>query len=187
MRIISGGLKGRSIGFLKNSNTRPLKDTVKENIFNILEHSNLIEARIENSNILDLYSGIGSFGIECISRGATKVTFVEKDKDAVNILKDNLIKLSIVEKSKLHHNSIENILSRNFNEKFHVFFFDPPFKNIEYIQILAFIKNNELFEKKNIVIIHRENKSNEEFDQLLNVIEIKHYGRSKIIFGTLTK
>ena len=60
-------------------NTRPLKDSVKENIFNIIKHSKKIGIKLENSNILDLYSGIGSFGIECISRGAKKVTFVEKD------------------------------------------------------------------------------------------------------------
>ena len=63
MRIISGSLKGKSIDFIKNSNTRPLKDSVRENIFNILQHSKLIKVDIEKSNILDLYSGIGSFGI----------------------------------------------------------------------------------------------------------------------------
>ena len=87
MRIISGSLKGKSISFLKNTNTRPLKDSVKENIFNILEHSNLFSVKIKKSNILDLYSGIGSFGLECISRGAAKVTFVEKDRSASKILK----------------------------------------------------------------------------------------------------
>ena len=87
MRIISGKLKGKSIKFLKNSITRPLKDAVKENIFNILKHSNLIDVKIENANILDLYSGIGSFGIECISRGAKKAIFVEQDKIASKLLK----------------------------------------------------------------------------------------------------
>ena len=72
MRIISGKLKGKSLSFLKNSTTRPLKDSVKENIFNILKHSNLINLKIDKANILDLYSGIGSFGLECISRGAKK-------------------------------------------------------------------------------------------------------------------
>ena len=76
MRIISGKLKGQTIDFLKNSTTRPLKDSVKENIFNVLKHSNLIDVKIEKANILDLYSGIGSFGLECISRGAKKVTFM---------------------------------------------------------------------------------------------------------------
>ena len=66
MRIISGLYKGKRINFLKNSITRPLKDVVKENIFNILNH-NLIKIDL-NSSVLDAYSGIGSFGIECLSR-----------------------------------------------------------------------------------------------------------------------
>ena len=80
MRIISGLLKGKKINFLSNSITRPLKDSVRENIFNILKHSKIINLRVENSNVLDLYSGVGSFGIECLSRGAKKVIFVEKKK-----------------------------------------------------------------------------------------------------------
>ena len=77
MRIISGFLKGKSLIFLKNFNTRPLKDVVKENIFNILKHSNLLSVNLKEANVLDLYSGIGSFGLESISRGAKKVTFIE--------------------------------------------------------------------------------------------------------------
>ena len=80
MRIISGKLKGRQIQFIKSKITRPLKDSVKENIFNILKHSNKIEIQINKAKILDLYSGIGSFGIECISRGAENVSFIEKDQ-----------------------------------------------------------------------------------------------------------
>ena len=88
MRIISGLLKGKNIFFVKNSKTRPLKDSVKENIFNIIKHSNFTSIRIERSKVLDLYSGVGSFGIECISRGANKVFFVEKDNLAAKILKE---------------------------------------------------------------------------------------------------
>ena len=74
MRIISGNYKGKSIQYLKSKTTRPLKDSVKENIFNILKHSNKIDINIKNASVLDLYSGIGSFGLECISRGAREVT-----------------------------------------------------------------------------------------------------------------
>ncbi len=80
MRIISGKLKGKSIAFIKSAITRPLKDSVKENIFNIIAHSNLLDINLNKSNILDLYSGVGSFGLECVSRGADKVIFVERDK-----------------------------------------------------------------------------------------------------------
>ena len=183
MRIISGELKGRSIRFLKNSNTRPLKDTVKENIFNILQHSNLINIDIQNSNVLDLYSGIGSFGIECISKKEKKVIFIDKDKDATKILKENLLTLSLIKKSEVFVSEIEKVISSKLKEKFKIFFLDPPFKDLNYYKNLSFIKKNKLYEKKHIVIIHRERKLNEEITSLLKVIEIKNYGRSKIIFG----
>ena len=75
MRIIGGKFKNRKLIFPKNFKTRPLKDSVKENIFNILEHSKKINIQIKNSDILDLYSGCGSFGIETLSRGAATVFF----------------------------------------------------------------------------------------------------------------
>ena len=90
MRIISGFLKGKNINFLKSSTTRPLRDFVKESIFNIIKHSSLINVSIENSNVLDLYAGVGSFGIECISRGAKKTTFVENDNKALVVLKKKI-------------------------------------------------------------------------------------------------
>ena len=81
MRIISGRFKNKKLYFPKNLNTRPLRDSVRENIFNIIEHSKKIEVKIKNSNILDLYAGSGSFGIECLSRGASIMTFVENNSN----------------------------------------------------------------------------------------------------------
>jgi RNA methyltransferase, RsmD family len=182
MRIISGTLKGKSINFLKNKNTRPLKDSVKESIFNILNHSNLIKTDIQNSNILDLYSGVGSFGIESLSRNAKRVTFIEKDINASNILKENLKKLSIIQKSKIFTDKIENVLSR-LEEKFNIFFLDPPFADENYFFNLELIKNRKIFEENHIVIIHREKRSKENFGNILHIIETKQYGRSKIFFG----
>ena len=123
MRIISGVLKGKSVNFLKNSITRPLKDSVKENIFNVLKHSKLINADIENADVLDLYSGVGSFGLECVSRGAKKVLFVEQDKMAFKILKENLLKLSVVNKASIINSSVDNIFENNEKNKFNFFFF----------------------------------------------------------------
>ena len=90
MRIISGNFKGKKLLISKDKHTRPLKDNVKESIFNILEHSKLINYKISNSNILDLFSGVGSFGIECLSRGSKKVVFVENYSGVLPILKKNL-------------------------------------------------------------------------------------------------
>lgn len=182
MRIISGKLKGKSIGFIKTLRTRPLKDSVKENIFNVLSHSNEINTRIKNAKVLDLYSGVGSFGLECLSRDAKKVTFIEKDNQISKILKNNLDNLSLMNKSEVINGSIENHLFK-IKEKYNIFFFDPPYADREFVENLNTIKKNKIFFKDHIVIIHREKKSLDDFKNFVNTIIVKQYGRSKIIFG----
>ena len=81
---------------------------VRENIFNIILHSNSIDVKIENSSVLDLYSGVGSFGIECFSRGAEKISFVEKNYETLKILKNNLINLKMNNKSIIHEKSVDD-------------------------------------------------------------------------------
>ena len=85
MRIIAGKLKGTVLYLPPDKNTRPLKDRAKESIFNLLVHSNKISFQFKNSNILDLYAGTGSFGLECLSREANNVYFVEQSKSTINI------------------------------------------------------------------------------------------------------
>ena len=65
--------------------------------------------------------------------------------NATNVLKDNLNKLSIISKSKIHNNKIEDILKKNINEKFHIFFFDPPFSDFDFYQNLKLIKKNKIY------------------------------------------
>ncbi len=122
MRIIAGSFKGKKILEPKDSYTRPLKDLTKESIFNMIVHSNKFNIDLEKSNILDLFSGVGSFGIECLSRGAQKVTFVENDKTAVKILRDNLINLSVLNKTDVHNGDVEQILSQNLKKNLIYFF-----------------------------------------------------------------
>ncbi len=183
MRIISGKLKGRAINFLSSETTRPLKDSVKENIFNIILHSKFIDINIKKSKILDLYSGIGSFGLECISRGAKEVIFVERDKKVTKILKKNLFDLSITEKVVVFEDQIENFLNKNKRHKFDIFFLDPPFADIDYLHNLKMIHKNKIYNEKHLVIIHRESKKPEDVSDILNSLLIKDYGRSKLIFG----
>jgi 16S rRNA (guanine966-N2)-methyltransferase len=183
MRIISGALKGKPILFLKSSITRPLKDSVKENIFNILIHSSLLNITVKKSNILDLYSGIGSFGLECISRGASRITFVEKNENIVEILKKNLLSLSVQDKAIVVKDKISVFLGKKNNNKFEIIFLDPPFAENTYIEELKLIYEKKIYKKNHLVIIHREEKSIDNFKNILNPIIIKKYGRSKIIFG----
>ena len=76
MRIIGGNFRGKKIKLPEDKKTRPLKDIVKESIFNLIEHSNKFRIEIKDSKILDLFAGSGSFGLECISRGAKEVIFL---------------------------------------------------------------------------------------------------------------
>ena len=77
MRVIGGKLRGKLIQNPTDKTTRPLKDMVRESIFNILEHSKNEKTNFNNNIVLDLFSGSGSFGIECLSRGVKKVYFFE--------------------------------------------------------------------------------------------------------------
>ena len=183
MRIISGKLKGKSIDFLKTKVTRPLKDSVKENIFNILTHSNEIKVQVKNANVLDVYSGIGSFGLECIAREADFVTFVENDLNALQILKKNLGGLEITRQTKVVNDKFENIKNWKEKNKYNIFFFDPPFKDSGFLKNLEVVKKNKIFKKKHIVIIHREKKFEKNYKDLIKILITKKYGRSKIIFG----
>ena len=183
MRIISGDFKGKSFRFLKNKNTRPLKDSVKENIFNVLEHSNLIKVKIKDSYILDLYSGVGSFGLECLSRGAKKVTFIEKEDNALRLLNENLVKLSCKNRAELYNGKIENFITNKLYKKYNIIFFDPPFKDDSFLLNLKRIKSNKNYLEKHIVIIHRELSSKNNYDNLLKILITKKYGRSKLLFG----
>ncbi len=183
MRIISGDLKGKSFRFLKNKNTRPLKDSVKENIFNVLEHSNFIKVKIKDSYILDLYSGVGSFGLECLSRGAKKVTFIEKEDNAFRLLNENLIKLSCKNRAELYNGKIENFITDKLYKKYNIIFFDPPFKDDSFLFNLKQIKSNQNYFENHIIIIHREFSSKDNYNNLLKILITKKYGRSKLLFG----
>ena len=185
MRIISGFLKGKKIDFLKSAKTRPLRDFIKENIFNIIKHSNLTNVKLENANILDLYSGIGSFGIECISRGAKKITFVENDKEVLIKLKENLNNLKIEDRSKVFNTRINAFLNKLDNkDKFDIFFLDPPFAENFFIEELKTIKNSTIYTKNHLIIIHREKKTLDGLEGIMNILLSRSYGRSKIILGS---
>ena len=127
MRIISGKLKGKKINFIKVNSTRPLKDSVKENIFNVLLHSNKIEVTLDNAKVLDLYCGFGSFGLECLSRGAKQATFVEKDKKTFQILRQNINRLKLQNISNPINLDIKNALVMDKGEKYNIIFIDVLF------------------------------------------------------------
>ena len=183
MRIISGSFKGKKILTPIDDKTRPLKDLTKESIFNIINHSNKFKINFSNSFILDLFSGVGSFGIECLSRGAKKVVFIENYRGVLHLLKKNLSSLKSIRNYEIIEKDIykDNVFL-NLNLKFDIIFFDPPYKNKNIDNLLNEIKNQKILNKHGIIILHRHKKELDTFPSSFEVIEQKVYGISKIIF-----
>ena len=186
MRIIGGSLKGKKLLIPLDKSTRPLRDMVRESIFNILDHSSKVSKNISNSKVLDLFSGTGSFGIECLSRGAKEVIFFENYPNSIKVLKNNIFNLKLESKTKVYESNAYNLKDSNLNNKiFDVIFLDPPFKDKEINILLNQIKILKIADINTIIIIHRNKKSVDNFSNFLNVLDEKNYGLSKILFSKL--
>ena len=185
MRIIAGKLKGTILYLPKDKDTRPLKDLVRESIFNLLNHSNKISLKLEHSNILDLYAGTGSFGLECLSRQARSVCFVEKKREAIEILEKNIKKLRVKNKVKIFFSDIFELIEKGkiSESKFDLIFCDPPFKDTNIEKLIDLIFNKNLMNKNGIVILHRNKNTKERLPNCLKIVDERIYGISKIIFG----
>ena len=184
MRIISGTFKGKKILEPKDKETRPLKDLTKESIFNIINHSNKFSIDLEKSYVLDLFSGTGSFGLECLSRKAKHVSFVENYNGILPILKKNLSSLKKINNYSIIEKNIFN--DKDFletKEKFDIIFLDPPYKEKEINNILNNLYKFKTLRLNGIIIIHRHKKEKDNFPGKFKIIEEKKYGISKIIFG----
>ena len=186
MRIIGGIYRGKKILLPKDMSTRPLKDLTKESIFNIIEHSNKFSINLNNSDVLDLFSGTGSFGIECLSRGAKHVFFVEYYKEILPILKKNLNNLKLSDSYKIvEKNIFSNLNFNTFKKKFDIIFLDPPYKENDLTKLIQTLVNEKFLKNNGILIIHRHKNHKDVFTKNIKIIEEKKYGISKIIFGII--
>ena len=186
MRIIGGNLRGKKILKPIDKLTRPLKDIVRESIFNILDHSNKISIKMNNAKVLDLFSGTGSFGIECLSRGAAEVIFFENYFNSLKILQQNISNLKLENKCEIHNYSAYNLEdSKIKNRTFDILFLDPPFKDRKIESLIDQIKKIRVAGVNSIIIIHRNKKSDDKISHYLDIIEEKNYGLSKIFFCKL--
>ncbi len=183
MRIIGGIFKGRKLFLPIDKKTRPLKDLAKEAIFNLINHSNKINCKIENSIILDLFAGTGSFGIECLSRKALKVIFFENYIEALKILEKNLNSLKNIKNYEVVQNDCFDLLKyEKIKLKFNIIFIDPPFKEIKINEIIEKIKERDMLRLNGIIIVHRHKNDKLKFTEKVNIIEERLYGISKISF-----
>ena len=186
MRIIGGKLRGKLIHNPTDKTTRPLKDMVRESIFNILEHSNNEQIKFKNDIVLDLFSGSGSFGIECLSRGVKKVYFFENYKPSLKVLEKNLHELEIIKNSVIKKMNAYEISKEDIDsEKFDLIYLDPPFKDKNINKLLQKILYLKIAHKNTLIVIHRNKKFKENLTEDFKILREKTYGLSKIIFGKL--
>ena len=184
MRIISGDLKGKKLLIPRDNYTRPLRDAVKESLFNLLQHSNLINFDLRDASVLDLFSGVGTFGLECISRDCKHVTFFENYSPALEMLKRNIKNLKCGEKTKIVEKNVYNLAELKIHLKnFDIIFLDPPYKEKDIRILLEIIKQKQFLKKNGIILIHREKTNLDIYPTNFKILINKIYGRSKIIFG----
>ena len=184
MRIISGNFKGRKILTPNDIKTRPLKDLTKESIFNILKHSNKFNVEIKNSVVLDLFAGVGSFGIECLSNEAKYVTFVENYNGVLPILKKNLSNLKLDKKYEIIEQNIFTGL-KLAKSNYDIIFLDPPYKDKNIAELIDKIFEINLLSKSGIIITHRNKNVKDKYSKNFRILDEKTYGISKISFGNL--
>ena len=179
MRIISGKARGTKLYTLDGTATRPTLDRVKESLFNIIQND------IEDSTVLDLFSGSGAIGLEFLSRGAKRAVLCDSSKDAIKIIKQNVQKTHFEEKVEVYNMEFTKLVERLQNQKFDIIYIDPPYAT-DFIKIsLEKIIEYELVNENTKIIVETDDET-----RILNQIEKmdveitdkRKYGRSTIIF-----
>lgn len=119
VKITSGLFRGRELKAPQNGVTHPMGSREKLALFNSLSD------KIKDKIILDVFAGTGALGLEALSRGASHVTFIEADKKAAEILKQNAIVLGVFEQVRIYNTKAEKI---DFDSPFDVVIADPPYE-----------------------------------------------------------
>lgn len=166
MRIVAGKYRHRLIDYPEIESTRPTMDKVREALMSAL--GNEIAGRV----VLDLFAGSGALGIESLSRGAEKCYFVDNNQTAVNVIKNNIKKLSVSEETFIYKLSYKDFLDNNQDKKFSLVFLDPPYKQKEaYSIIVEYLLSKEMLSEDAIIVM----ESDYEMTQDLNFKKFKHY------------
>ena len=149
--------KEQNYSSIDSIETRPTLDRVKEALFNIIQN------KLEDSIVLDLFAGSGAIGIECISRGATKAYFCEKSHQATRMIYENLDRTRLKDKAIVINKDYEKCLKQLSNDKikFNIIYIDPPYKANIAVNATEKILLLNLLQKEGIIIIETDEKERE--------------------------
>ncbi len=181
MRIISGTRKGRRLETLRGRTLRPTSDRVKESLFNILGRE------VEDKVIIDLFAGTGNLGIEALSRGARKVIFVEKQRQAIRFIKKNLTQLGMETRSEiLPMDAIRSIdILQERRESFDLILMDPPYGRGLIQRTLKKLTAQNIYRKDSILIIeHTRREPLPDMMEGWDLVRQRRIGNTMISFLT---
>ncbi|MBN2604939.1 MAG: 16S rRNA (guanine(966)-N(2))-methyltransferase RsmD [Bacilli bacterium] len=145
MRVIAGTHRSRILKGVESNRTRETKDRIKEAIFNS------IGPYFSDETVLDLFAGSGALGIEAISRGVKKCTFVDSCKEAIDVITDNILSLKIQSNSSIVYNSYVPFLHSE-STPYDIIFLDPPYKLEVLDEIIGEIAKRKLLTKHGIIV-----------------------------------
>lgn len=179
MRIIAGDAKGRKLLTPSGRLTRPTSDRVKESLFNILG------SRVPDARVLDLFAGTGNLGLEAISRGAQFCIFVDNNKDAVKLVRENIAFLKYEDYCEVYNNDAIialDILGKR-GIRFDIIFLDPPYKKDLIPVLIKKILETDIIEENCIIAAEHDLKDETpEVISGLNRIRSVVYGNTAISF-----
>ena len=182
MRIISGKYSGRKIITPKGKATRPSTDRFKETLFNIIENSLKID--LKGKNILDLFAGSGSLGIEAISRGARSCTFIDNSSKSIKAIEDNIYSLRLPSIHDCIKVDIEKIrkFKKSSKDLIDIIFSDPPYAKVEKNKTaIKNLRSNFWLNKKTYIFLEAPVKWLERDIEGFHIIDERKIGDSLLI------
>ena len=171
MKIISGKYKGRNLLGHELDGTRPTMDRVKESLFA------MIQDYLEDSVILDLFSGSGNLGIEALSNNAKESYLVDNNRKAVKIINQNIDNIGIknVKVINMDYKKALDYFNKN-NIKFNIIFLDPPYDTDYIEQSIELIDKYNLLDNEGIIVCESNNINRMIYPKEYKVVKSKKYG-----------
>lgn len=178
MRVISGSARGMKLKAPEGLNTRPTTDRIKESLFNI------ISGELYDISFLDLFSGSGGMGIEALSRGAENAGFVDNNTDSINVIRDNIKKARLEDKSEVLKCTAVEAVGKlgNRGNKYDIIFMDPPYSKGFVEPVLKAIVCEKLLKPQGFIIVEQAIDEAEINVLGLRVFRVKEYKTTKMIF-----
>uniref|UniRef100_A0A2R5L0K0 Methyltransferase n=1 Tax=Hirondellea gigas TaxID=1518452 RepID=A0A2R5L0K0_9CRUS len=181
MRIIAGSAKGKIIKCRDGFDTRPTTDRVKESLFS------MIAPYISEAVVLDLFSGTGNIALEAISRGAKRAVMIEKEKEALRVIIQNVNNLGFDDRCRAYKNETLRALTilGKKREKFNIIFLDPPYKDNVCNEVIEKISETGILAEGGLIVAeHHILEDMEDVISEFKKVDERRYGKKELSFYT---